>query len=125
MEILIVHCCDFGMPGGRIQGIESWKDSNVVDQCPEDPLRNHIMGDDAFVSITSDHEGEGEYRHGHWVRSSELPSQEANNGLVQWWYTRCQPKKCQNITNLMAECQDEGWMQRLYSRFYHPKNIEK
>eukprot|EP00804_Cyclotella_cryptica_P013958 CCRYP_002472-RA/>CCRYP_002472-RA protein AED:0.02 eAED:0.02 QI:20/1/1/1/1/1/2/566/489 len=114
LEILIIHCNGFGTtalaksrsdPTHDGRSVGEWLSFDYTYECIEDTTHNRLTGNNAFLSISSYHNGVGDYRMGRWVFSDESKFESTSYPKQQ--LTRFQPQGCrsQDPDLSMERCQ--------------------
>ena len=101
LEVIIIHCKDFGPqqlerarkdPTRQGIGLAKWRAFDYMYECIEDNTHNRLTGENAYITINSNHLGVGDKRIGRWalVDNSKIDG----NGAPHPQFTRHQPQKC-------------------------------
>lgn len=133
LEILIIHCNGFGPtsldkirsnPKHKGLGLLHWGSFDYTNECLEDPERNRITGNNAYITIVRNLEGVSNRHIGRWVQMDS--SQFYPSGIPHQQYTRYQPQRfgkghyLHAINNTRIESQfsfvwnqDQSWIKDL------------
>ena len=133
VEILVIHCNGFGPtslektqsnPDHKVLGFHNWGAFDYTNECVEDPLRNRITGDNAYLTIMSNLEGAGNRHIGRWVQMDN--SRFYSNGIPHQQYTRYQPQPCDTgHPDCLNELQNALDNSRIESQFWFEWNKDQ
>jgi len=102
LEVLIIHCNDFGVNALSMGHNSTTSQSyDYRHECMEDPGRGRITADGATVAIGNEVHGVGDSSKGHWRYHTEAISSTTMQPLV----TRYQPQGCRDSNQTLERCE--------------------